>query len=90
MTLTLAGIEFDQVSYDPEADVLYLHVGDPADAADFDETPEGHHVRFDTEGNVIGVTLVRPLHLLKTQGSVPVTLPRRSTVQADELAPVLG
>jgi uncharacterized protein YuzE len=89
MTLTVAGIEFDHVFYDADADVLYLHVGDPADAADFDETPEGHHVRFDTDGNVTGLTLVRPSHLLHTQGSVPVTLPKRSSVEADELAPVL-
>ncbi len=33
-----------------------LHVGDPSRAVDFDETPEGHAVRFDREGNVVGLT----------------------------------
>jgi hypothetical protein len=31
---------FDNVSYDAEADVHYLHMGDPSTAADFDESPE--------------------------------------------------
>jgi uncharacterized protein YuzE len=30
MTVKLAGIEFENVFYDRDADVLYLHVGDPA------------------------------------------------------------
>jgi hypothetical protein len=29
---------FDNVSYDGEADVLYLHVDEPSTAADFDES----------------------------------------------------
>jgi hypothetical protein len=40
MSVTIDGIEFDRVSYDAEADVLYLHIGEPEDAVDFDETPE--------------------------------------------------
>ena len=41
MTVTIADIEFDRVEYDADADVLYLHVGDPSRAVDYDETPEG-------------------------------------------------
>jgi hypothetical protein len=37
--VTIARIEFDRVVYDREADVLYLHVGDPSSAVDFDGTP---------------------------------------------------
>jgi len=29
MSVTIADIEFDRVEYDADADVLYLHVGDP-------------------------------------------------------------
>jgi hypothetical protein len=42
----LAGIVFDRVLYDREADVLYLHVGDPSTAVDWDEAPEGHALRL--------------------------------------------
>lgn len=90
MTLTIADITFDRVEYDAEADVLYLHVGDPSRAVDFDETPEGHAVRFDREGNVAGLTLVRPKRLLEGAGELRVTLPRPSEVSAEELAPALA
>jgi uncharacterized protein YuzE len=50
MSVTIADITFDRVSYDRDADVLYLHVGDPTGAADFDESPEGHALRFDHDG----------------------------------------
>ena len=42
MAVTIADIKFDRVEYDAAADVLYLHVGDPSRAVDYDETPEGH------------------------------------------------
>lgn len=61
MSVTIGDITFDRVGYDAEADVLYLHVGDPSAAVDFDEIPEGHALRFDGDGdgNVVGITLVR-------------------------------
>ena len=55
MSVTIADIEFDRVEYDADADVLYLHVGDPSRAVDYDETPEGHAVRFDRDGNLVGL-----------------------------------
>jgi hypothetical protein len=33
MSVTIADITFDRVAYDADADVLYLHVGDPSRAA---------------------------------------------------------
>lgn len=90
MSVTIAGITFDRVEYDVEADVLYLHVGDPSGATDFDETPEGHAVRFDGDGNVVGLTLVRPRRLLERDGELRLTLPVRSDVPADQLGPVLA
>jgi len=39
------------------AEVLYLHVGDPSRAVNYDETPEGHAVRFDRDGELVGLTL---------------------------------
>ncbi|MGH2745435.1 MAG: DUF2283 domain-containing protein [Thermoleophilaceae bacterium] len=89
MSVTIADITFDRVEYDAEADVLYLHVGDPARAVDFDETPEGHAVRFDREGNLVGLTLVRPKQLLERDAELRVTLPVPSDVPAEQLAPAL-
>ena len=58
MTITIGSATFDNVFYDQDVDVLYLHVGDPSTAVDFDESPEGHALRFDVEGRLVGVTIV--------------------------------
>ena len=89
MTVTVAQIEFDNVDYDREADVLYLHVGDPATATEFDETPEGHHVRFGADGRIVGLTVVGPRRLLESEGAVRITIPRAARIDASELADVL-
>lgn len=88
--MTIADITFDRVEYDSDADVLYLHVGDPSTAVDFDETPEGHALRFDAAGNLVGITLVRPKHLLDQSGGLRITLPVPSDVSAGELTPALS
>jgi uncharacterized protein YuzE len=90
MSVTIADITFDRVEYDADADVLYLHVGDPSTAVDFDETPEGHALRFDAAGNLVGITLVRPKHLLDEGGGLRITLPVPSDVPARELTPALS
>ncbi len=90
MSVTIAEIEFDRVEYDAEADVLYLHVGDPSRAVDYDETPEGHAVRFDRDGNLVGLTLVRPKRLLELNSELRVTVPVLSAVQAADLTPALS
>ncbi len=90
MTVTIGDITFDHVEYDAEGDVLYLHVGDPSAAVDFDETPEGHGVRLDRGGNVVGITLVRPKRLLESDGDLRVTLPVARQVPADQLAEALA
>jgi uncharacterized protein YuzE len=90
MSVTIADITFDRVEYDSDADVLYLHVGDPSTAVDFDETPEGHALRFDAAGNLVGITLVRPKHLLDQSGGLRITLPVPSDVSARELTPALS
>jgi len=67
--------DFETVSYDADADVLYLSAGEPAAAARWQETAEGHAVRFDREDRVIGVTVVRAAGLLGRDGTVDLTLP---------------
>ncbi len=90
MTVTIDGIVFDRARYDADADVLYLHVGDPDAAVDFDETREGHAVRFDADGRIVGLTLVGPRGLLEREGELEITLPVSSTISADELREALA
>jgi uncharacterized protein YuzE len=82
---------FDRVVYDQAADVLYLHVGDPSMAVDFDESPEGHALRFDAAGRLVGLTIVGVKALLQRDGHVTVTIPpERVDVDAATLAPILA
>jgi len=83
--ITIAGITFDRVRYDADADVLYLHVGDPASAVDFGESPEGHHLRFNSDGALVGITLVGVRHDLDNGQPITVTIPERVEVDSGQL-----
>lgn len=89
MTVTIGHTTFDQVDYDAEADVLYLHVGNPATAVDFEEAPEGHALRFDAEGRLVGLTLVHARELLRSGTPITVTIPERVVIDPAALAPAL-
>ena len=89
MRVTIAGIEFDRVVYDREGDVLYLHVGDPSAAVDFDGTVEGHHVRYGSSGEIVGLTLLNVRSSLEREGVVPITLPNQR-IEARDLDGVLA
>lgn len=85
LQITIAGVSFNRVSYDAEADVLYLHVGDPSTAVEFDESPEGHHLRFDGAGRLVGITLVGVQRDLEAGRRVIVTLPEPVEIGESEL-----
>jgi uncharacterized protein YuzE len=87
MTIRIANIDFDRVSYDADADVLYLASDDPELAVEFDETPEGHAVRFDADGRLIGITIVNARKLVDKDGGVRITLPE--TISAADIGPAL-
>ena len=89
MTLTFDGIEFDNVFYDIDADVLYMHVGSPSTAGDFDESIEGHHTRYDADGSLVGITVVNARWLLEEDGVIVVTLPDRR-LEVRDLGDVLS
>ncbi len=89
MTVQIGNLTFDRVHYDPGGDVLYLHRGDPKDAVDFDESPEGHALRFNASGELVGVTLVRPRWLLEHEGEVKITIPEELHVQPAALEDAL-
>jgi uncharacterized protein YuzE len=88
MTLRIANTDFDRIDYDADADVLYLAAGDPAQAVEFDETPEGHALRFDADGALVGITIVNARALIDQDGSIRITLPE--TISAADIAPALA
>ncbi len=90
MTVRISDITFDRVDYDRDVDVLYLHVGDPSTAVEFDGTPEGHHVRFDKYGNLVGITLIHPRSILEQDGKITITIPERVEVGHEALDDVLA
>jgi uncharacterized protein YuzE len=75
MTVTIAGVEFDRVTYDDDADVLYLWRGEPRIPADSDASPEGHFLQFGDDGVVIAITIVNARWLLDEDGKIVITLP---------------
>lgn len=88
-TVKIAGIEFGRVIYDRDADVLHLHVGDPASAVDFDGTPEGHHTRYAPDDSLVGLTIVNARRLLEQEGEIVLTLPEQ-TVRTSGLGDLLA
>ena len=83
MAVTISGIVFDNVFYDSDVDVLYLHVGNPRTAVDFDASPEGHHTRYDAEGKLVGLTILNARLILEEDGKIVVTLPDRRLETSD-------
>ena len=88
LMIKIAGIEFDHHSYDDEADVLYLSVGQPQVPAETDPTPEGHAVDFDADGNVIGMIIINLRFLLERDGELKITWPE-AHVPREEFSAVL-
>jgi len=89
MTVKIAGIEFNRVDYDRDADVLYLHVGEPSSAVDWDESEEGHALRYGVDGAIVGITIVNARRILEEDGEIAITLPKQRVV-AKDLGPVLA
>jgi len=81
----LTKLTFDRVRYDRDGDVLYLHRADPNDAVDFDASPEGHALRFNAAGKLIGVTILNARWLLEHEGKITITIPERLEVEAAAL-----
>ncbi|MDX6650909.1 MAG: hypothetical protein QOJ97_2860 [Solirubrobacteraceae bacterium] len=87
MTITIGTQQFEHVDYDEASDVLYLTAGVPRVPAGSHGTPEGHNVRYDEGGTVIGLTLVNVKWLLERDGEIKITIP--SSLSAETLAPAL-
>jgi len=77
MTVNIGPLTFDHATYDEQGDVLYLHIGEREAAADSEQTPEGHVLRFDAVGKIIGLTIINAKWLLERDGELVVTLPKQ-------------
>ena len=64
--------------------MLYLHHGDSSRAVDFDASPEGHALRFDGRGSLVGVSILNARWLLDHEGEIRITVP---TPEQIHLAP---
>ena len=87
-TVKIAGIEFDNVEYDSRGDVLYVNVGDPGAAVDWDGTPEGDGTCYGPDGSLIGMTILNARYRLEHDGKIEFTLPERR-VEVRDLGDVL-
>lgn len=90
MTVHVGPYEFDQVSYDGDGDVLYLRRGERPEAVETFSTPEGHAVRMDHSGQVMGITIVNAKWLVERDGKITVTVPSLIETNAEDLAAVLA
>lgn len=77
-SIRIGPYDFNHTTYDEEGDVLYLSVGEPQEAADSQETPEGHVVRYDNDEHITGVSIVNARWMFDLDQAVAVTLPGRS------------
>jgi uncharacterized protein YuzE len=85
---------FDSAEFDSENDVLYLSIGKPRPGYG-EETPEGHVLRYDEEGEFCGLTLIGVQGMLQAGRHVKVTVPpktepRHSWVPMQDLKRILA
>ncbi len=78
MTVTIGSLTF-------RGDELYLHLGDHQLAAVSEETPEGHVLRFNAQGGVLGLTMINAKWLLERDHVINVTVPEYVAVSPDTL-----
>lgn len=90
MSISIGPLSFDYADYDPEHDVLHLHVGEPQ-PGEGEETPEGHVIRFAPgTRQIVGLTMMSPRFLLDRDGKLEVTIPETVEARSDELKAALA
>jgi uncharacterized protein YuzE len=85
----IESLEFDNVTYDVEGDVLYLWSGEPRKPAYDDASPEGHYLQFAEDGALIAITIVNARRIFQREGKVPITVPERR-LEATDLESLLA
>lgn len=75
MIVRIGDIEFDHVIYYARGDVLYLSRGEPAPARETLASSEGHAVRLNEAGEIIGITFVGAKWWAERDGRITVSIP---------------
>jgi uncharacterized protein YuzE len=90
VTIKIGPITFDHADYDPDGDVLYLHIGEPQ-PGEGEETPEGHVLRYAPgTQTIVGLTILGAQRVLDLEGDLTVTIPEPAKASAEDLAPALA
>jgi uncharacterized protein YuzE len=90
VNVTIGPLSFDHANYDADNDVLYLHIGSPQ-AAEGEETPEGHVVRYAPgTTRIVGLTVLGAHRVLERDGHLAVTVPETVETSPEQLAPALA
>ena len=91
MSIEIAGIIFDRVRYDTDGDVLYLPTATHRPRPNSTPPPRGHALRFDADGQLVGVTLLNARWLLDHDGEIKLTasMPEQMHLAAEQLQDVL-
>ena len=82
--------ELDRERYDLEGNVLYLSQGPEKSRREHFRAPEGHAVRLDEAGELIGLTIVNAKWLLDRDGKLVVTIPERIESPRPDPEPALS
>jgi uncharacterized protein YuzE len=90
MNVKIDNLIFDRANHDADGDVLYLARGKTNSASDAALTPEGHGVRYDADGEVIGATIINARRIIEHDGHLTIILPHAVRVEAGDLAAALG
>ena len=77
MSVRIGNREFEKVSYDDVVDVLYLRNEHDEKGVTTYGTSEGHAVRLDAGGNVVGMTIVNARWLIERDGSIVISIPQQ-------------
>ncbi len=96
MIVRIGNHTFDDVFFDAERDVLYMHKGKPVPAHETIPSPEGHAIMLDESGEIAGITVVNARWLAERNGRITVTVPETARdpgpieTSAKNLAPALA
>jgi uncharacterized protein YuzE len=80
----IAGIEFEEVSYDEKADVLMLQRGGAASTVSAGESREGDEIRFGANGGIVGMTIHRARERYLPEQRLTITLPKQRLIAKPE------
>jgi hypothetical protein len=88
--LTLGPATFGRLAYDSGAGIIHLQVNAAASDVHVERCREGHQLRFDEHGNLVGLTLVGARKLVAGGEPLVITATERIELDAAALAAGLG